>query len=458
MEMKRRTTHGLNAATLTLIVVGILAVINFVGFRHYHRLDFTKQKSFSLAPQSIKVVKALKEEVKVTGFFKSQEKPIFDELIDKYKYHTNKLVIRFVDPDQDVATAKLYKVKRYKTIIVEKDIRPQGKKEIRIEDIGENAEEKLTNAIIKVGKEKMPIVYFTKGHEEKEIKDADREGYSVVREALEEAGYVVYDLSLLEKGEIPGDLSALIVAGPQKPFLPKEIELIETYSKSGGRVLFLVDPTDRELGLESLFQKVGVSVRRDIVVDPISTLFGQGAATPVVSQYSSHEIVRDLKLASFYPMSRSLEIKNPLPHKEIKVESIADSSPNSWGETAGLKSEKVRFDEGKDHKGPLHLALASHGKWAGGDRDMRWVIFGDSDFVNNRSFDFSGNSNIFLNSLAWLVEDETSISIRPNVAGTGKFVMTPQQIRIVFLLTVVFVPLAIVGSGIFVWLSRRKLA
>ena len=66
----------MNALTQVFIVLGILAAINFMGFRHYKRFDFTEKKQFSLAPQSIKVVKALDDEVRVTGFFKGQEKAL----------------------------------------------------------------------------------------------------------------------------------------------------------------------------------------------------------------------------------------------------------------------------------------------------------------------------------------------------------------------------------------------
>lgn len=455
--MKRSVIYNLNTATLTLIVFGILAVVNFIGFRHHIRFDFTKQKSFSLAPQSIKVVKTLKDEVRVIGFYEAKEKSMFDNLLDRYKYHSKKLAVQFYDPDKDKVIAEKYKIKQYRTVVIEK-----GKRETRLEDItDENGEEKITNAIIKLEREATPHVCFLKGHGEKEIADREREGYSVAQDELKDEGYDVKNFSLLESGKM-ADCSVLVIAGPQKPFLPKEIELISDYFKKGGRGMILLDPADRETGLETFLSKIGIVALNETVIDPISTIFGQSAATPVVSEYTSHEVVRDLKEASFYPLTRPFKIQTELPNKNIKVEAIAKTTPNSWGEVGPLKQGKVKYDAGKDRKGPLNLAVAASGKWSGrkDEKEMRLVAVGDSDFSNNRSFEFSGNGNFFLNAVAWLVGDESLISIRPTKAAgiSGRLMMTPRQVQLLFLLTIVVTPLVIIGSGIIVWLRRRRLA
>ncbi len=458
--MKRSTIYSLNALTLSLIVLGIFAVINFVGYRHFKRFDFTKQKSFSLAPQSIQVVKALKDEVRLVGFYEAKEKAMFDDLLNKYKYHSNKIVVEFYDPDKDKGVAKKYNIKKYRTVVIEK-----GKREARVEDVtDENGEEKITNAMIKIEREGTPVIYFLKGHGEKDIHDQDREGYSVAQEELKDEGYEVKSLALLESGKIPKDSRALIIAGPEKPFHPKELELISDYFKNGGSGMILLDPTDQEnraTGIESFLLKAGIRAENEAIVDPISTIFGQSAATPVVSEYTGHDVVRGLKEASFYPLARHFTILPALPNKHLKVEAVAKTTPNSWAEAGGLKQGKVKYDEGKDRKGPLNLVVAVSGKWqVGSEKETRLLVFGDSDFSNNRSFEFAGNGNFFLNAVAWLVGDESLISIRPpKMAGaSGKLIMTPRQVQLLFMLSVVVVPLVIVGAGIVVWLRRRRLA
>src|SRR3989338_9789302 len=215
--------------------------------------------------------------------------------------------------------------------------------------------------------------------------------------------------------------------------------------------MILLDPESGKLGIESILTDVGITAENDIVIDPVATIFGQNAASPVISSYGLHDIVKEQKLASFYPLSRSLTVATTLPNKNIKVTPIAKTSSRSWGEISSIQSGKVKFDEGKDHKGPLNLAVAAQGSWTGSpkkEEELRFIVFGDSDFVNNGSFEFSGNGNLFLNSVAWLNSDESTISIRPTAAISGKkLIMTDAQVKFVFVLTVILIPLAVVGSG-----------
>ena len=59
---------------------------------------------------------------------------------------------------------------------------------------------------------------------------ADKEGYSAVREALEKENYAVADLNLLQQAQVPADAAAVIIAGPEKPLFPQEIDSSEGIS------------------------------------------------------------------------------------------------------------------------------------------------------------------------------------------------------------------------------------
>ena len=48
---KRSTKYGLNALIVSLVVFGILALLNFTLFRHSWRVDTTSSGQFSLAEQ-----------------------------------------------------------------------------------------------------------------------------------------------------------------------------------------------------------------------------------------------------------------------------------------------------------------------------------------------------------------------------------------------------------------------
>ena len=90
----------------------------------------------------------------------------------------------------------------------------------------------------------------------------------------------------------------------------------------------------------------------------------------------------------------------------------------------------IKFDEGKDRKGPISLAAVatvrgpepaptpSPAPGAPASEpakapEGRVVAVGDVDFASNQFLGFQGNQDFFLNTIAWLVEDADLISIRP---------------------------------------------
>jgi ABC-type uncharacterized transport system involved in gliding motility auxiliary subunit len=70
-SFRRRSTRlGANTAVMTVAVVAILALLNFLGYRHHKRLDVTAEKLHSLSDQTRKIVSGLQKDVKIIRFDK----------------------------------------------------------------------------------------------------------------------------------------------------------------------------------------------------------------------------------------------------------------------------------------------------------------------------------------------------------------------------------------------------
>ena len=54
--------------------------------------------------------------------------------------------------------------------------------------------------------------------------------------------------------------------------------------------MMLVDPKSKH-GMEAFLKNWGVELGDNIVIDPMSKLFGGDFAAPVVNQYSAHDIL-----------------------------------------------------------------------------------------------------------------------------------------------------------------------
>jgi ABC-type uncharacterized transport system involved in gliding motility auxiliary subunit len=85
----------------------------------------------------------------------------------------------------------------------------------------------------------------------------------------------------------------------------------------------------------------------------------------------------------------------------------------------------------------------------------RLVVLGDSDFASNEHFDNANNGDLFLNSVSWLAEETSLISIRRNVQPFRRLVVTRSQSNFITYSSVILLPvLLLVAAGI-IWWRRR---
>jgi len=454
MRIGRGIRYGSNAFLVTLFVLAIVAMVNFLGAKHHFRWDLTKGKLYSLSDQTREVLKNLKKDVKVLAFYREGTGEKLRDLLKEYAYRSDKFHYEFVDPDKYPEKAKAYEIRSYGTIVVQ-----CGDKE---EKIFEENEKELTNAILKVIREENKAVYFTEGHGEGRIEDTGVEGYSNAKKALQEANYNVKAVVLAQEGKVPEDCAVLVVAGPQKRFLPNEVDMVREYIGQGGDAFFLLDP-GTQVGLEDVLSRWGVEVGKDVVVDVsgVGQLFGIGGpGVPIAAQYGKHPITEKLKgIMTFYPLAQSVRFERE-GREGVEGTELVKTSSHSWAETdlSVLKGEgKVRKDPG-ERSGPISLAVAvtiEAEDDTTGEKKARVAVFGDSDFARNRYFPFQGNGDLFVNTVNWLAEEEELISIRPKQLGFNPIHLTRSQARTLFWISVVLLPLAVLIAGVWVYIRRR---
>jgi len=458
-----------NTLLVVVIVLAILALANYFLSKHNARADFTAAKIHSLSDQSVTVLKNLKTDISIKGFFREGNygRAAMENLLKIYAYHSPRITYEFIDPDKNPGLVKRYDVTQDGTSIFE-----AGGKESRITA---SAEEDITNALIKVTRSRKKVIYFLEGHGEETLAESGDNGYSTTKTELEKLGYEVKKQSLALADSFPKDCALLVVPGPQKDLLPNEIETVKKYIQDGGRVFLMLDPETNIPGLTSFLVPYGFKLDNDIIVDTVSRLLGGDYFMPVVSEYEEHAITRKFGYATFYPFARSVEIGETKPEGET-LTALAKTSPNSWAERE-LNEKQVKFNKDKDRQGPVTLAAVASLKVKSEEvppaevkpgektpeekkpeeKEARIAVVGDSDFVKNRYYNLSGNGNFFLNIANWLTEESDLISIQPKTQTPRTIQLTPSQGRLLFFASVIILPLAVLVMGVYVWLRRRSL-
>jgi ABC-type uncharacterized transport system involved in gliding motility auxiliary subunit len=402
-------------------------------------------------------------------FARSDEFERYRDRLDEYTYQSKQVSVEYIDPEKRPGLAQQLGVTALGTIVFEY----KG----RNEKVNSEAEQEVTNALIKVIQGRQPKVYFTQGHGEKDTAGAQPGGYNSIVAGLTSGNFVVDKVVLAQAGAVPADAEVLIIAGPKTDFLGPEIDAVKAYLAKGGKLLVLLDPVikvdqPQPVGLQALLKDWGIDAGNDVILDVsgMGRLIGTDESVPVAASYPPHPITEDFRLLTAYPLARSMSPVDGGVNGHT-AQRIVETSSRSWAET-NLKSlsggQPAKQDEG-DKPGPVALASAVSAAataapppatppkegTAPKPAETRVVAFGDSDFASNGALGVAGNRDLFLNTVNWLAQQENLIAIRPRDPEDRRITLTADQERRIFYLTVLIVPGLVLLAGVQTWWRRR---
>jgi ABC-2 type transport system permease protein len=304
------------------IFVLAIVLLNVVAQYLYTRIDFTKEKRFTLNDKSKEILKAAKQPISITVFldgdlpaaFKRLRNATSDLLTDYKAYSGTDIKVIFADPiaglsaaEQDTAINNLYQAgieattlnikndngfaqktifpmamivadgKRYPVKLLQ-NLDVTGNYEENINNSIQNLEYVFTSGIQKVLTGAHSRIGFTEGNGELSdlyLSDAIKslsESYEVGR----------VDLNLIDKKGLD-KLKLLVVAKPQKEFTEAEKYKINYFVMNGGRVLWSIDQVsadldslkgrpeqlafNRKLNLDDMLFLYGARVNYNLVAD-----------------------------------------------------------------------------------------------------------------------------------------------------------------------------------------------
>lgn len=446
---KQTLVHCIELFLLIFFVLGSVVLINFIAYRNNQRVDLTPDKTFTLSLRTRQVLDSLADDVHATIFYDPREGRAYHELMQMFAWASDRFHYEFIDINRNPAKAEAFNISRKGAGIIEY----MGKKE-KVPNFEEHS---IVNTLIKLIDPGTKTIRFVSGHGEKDMTSHEPElGGAMIRQALEEENYKVEDLLLMQHEHVPEDTSLLVIGGPKKDFLARELERVDAYLKNGGRVLFLCDPFPLP-EIEAYMKQKGVLLARDFVIDQKSKLFALDHMTPIVIPDRDHAIARHMNDAVVFPVCRSV-FPDPAAAAVQKTAIIANSSPDSWAErnTQSVYDKKAKFDKEKDVGGPVPVALVTE---IAGSADVPGLlmVFGDSDFITNYYCSILGNRDFFLNAVNWFSEKDEGLAprSRPAQAPMSILFLTENESRLVFWSSVVIEPLLILLAGLSVILWRR---
>jgi ABC-type uncharacterized transport system involved in gliding motility auxiliary subunit len=482
------------SVTLTIVFFAILCgFANYFAFRHNKIWDVSESGIYSLSDKTRNVIRGLSRDkpVRLTLLFNRQD-PLYDRirpLLERYADDSGgrvKLdVVGFHDPSRVERVVKQYKIAAGQdpetgqvvtedVVVVEFDGRHKVISKTSLADFtppnpmtGDmggkvrafKGEEKVTAAIVSLVQGKPARLYFVTGHGEGDLTAQTRSGFMELGERIKRENIDVAPLNLLEAQEIPQDASALVILGPTQPYTTNEVQLIQKWVADKGRLFVALDP-GTDPGLGALLADYGVKARQDVVFVNLQ-LLGLSMRIPI-NDYGNHPIVNPLRsgnITLMFANSLSLQLLDPKPGQTSAPVELVKSPAQAWGETDLAGGEDVKFDSARDTKGPLTLAVAlDTGKVGDGKVNLdgsRVVITGSASMYSNGQMPrIPGATDFFLNSINWLLKQETVLGIAPKTPIERTLSLTSSQM-VTLGVALAAVPLSVLALGVLVWSRRR---
>jgi len=425
-------------------------VVNLIGYHNDIRWDLTADKTNSLSPETLNVLKSLDQPVTAQAYFTSlTSKENAETLLRNYSNAARgKFSYEFIDPNENPLAANEAGITRDGSIVLK-----AGDAQEIITTVNE---QQLTSALLRLLSPEEKVIYVLTGHGEATFDAYEDASYAYAVRELTTKNYTINELNLLATNKVPEDAKVIIIAGPQKPLSEDEVTLLKAFVDNGGGLIVMLEPTaltqfgDSQDPLATwLADEWNIQYEDDLIID----LTSQSGTLAVVDHYGSHPITDAMQgMTAVLPTSRSLSVGTA--GAMIPTE-LAYTSANAWGETdmEALKNNSATFDSSADKAGPLVLALAAEDSMHGG----RVVAFGDSEFANNATYQLYGNADLFLNAVDWAAKQDQLINLTAK-SQTTRTLVTPNQAaqNAILFGSVAVIPLAIIIAGVVVGIRRRK--
>ncbi len=460
-----------------LLLVAIIGMLGWLSQRHNQWWDWSGNQGNSLATDSIQLVSQLQEPLTFELFASPSGQSRIKNLALLKRYQRQqpeRINIEVIDPAQQPEYS------RDKNITIDGEVvLHYGIRQINIKQVTESA---ISDSLFGLLRKQQRNVLFLTGHGERKPQGQANHDYQQFSRQLNAKGIEFQTHSLLEDGPLEKDIQLLVIADPRVPLLANEQQILIDYISAGGNLLWLSNPqnqpsadtlttTTRRDGLGKLALQFGIDFLPGVIVDATTQHFGIDDPTiSLVTQYpQNHPLTQGFEVLSLFPKSAALEFTDT--GNNWQTQPILQSPAQSWTEVGPIEGN-IGFDGDQGERaGPLNIAFSltrpppAAAPTSGpptapsetSNSQQRIIIIADSDFISNSYLGNSGNLELGLRIVNWLLEDDTLLEIPPRQAADTQLNLSPNAQILIGSVFLFFLPLGLLISGLLIWRRRQRL-
>ena len=463
MKINRNLRFQMLAQSWLFVVLFILLVILIGYLTNQYRVakDITQANRNILTQGSVNILKQMKDPVNITVYATNDDANRGDtfrkgmiDFVARYRREKKNITLTFINPSEEPKLAQEAGVKQDGETVVEYNKRS--------EHINPPfAEQEMTNLLVRLSRTNTQAVMFLDGHGERHLQGIKNHDIGEFGKQLEAKGFKFANPDLTIAQAVPANGAMLVIASPQVDVSDIEAKKIKAYLEAGGNVLWLLDDNNLR-GMQEVADYLGIKVSPGIAVDMTAAQYGADAKVAFASLYGDHPITRNFQLRTLFPEAHEVDAQAS-DEFGWKVGRLVEVAPNGWLDsdksTAGVKNQKVVFDEKTDKRGPINIGVALEREY--GKKGQRVVVMGNANFLSNTFITNGGNLDFGINIVNWLAGDDKLITIQPMPLKDIN-VTIPNDAKghaiawTVFHGFQYFIPLGFFVAGFWLWWKRRK--
>jgi ABC-type uncharacterized transport system len=487
----RRFWIGVNVVRQILIMIAIVAMINYLGFNWYQRWDLSRNHKYTLSSLTHNVLNSLTKDVAIFVFFSPASRNLSSQLYDdvqnllrEYDLAGHRRVhVESIDPYRDLTRARAieakYQLGSQENLVI---IDYQGHTKIlHLADLAEydqtgassntpqirafRGEQAITSALTELIEGTLVRIGVIMGHGEPSV--AGDTPLNQLRQYVERQNMRLEALPL--EGISP-DYGALLLVGPKYDLNEHDLALLRKFWNEQGRLLVLLDPKVKTPKLNAFLADFGVRPDPNVIVTKIKPGIEESSNNlDVYAQFLPEtSFLRSLsQVNGYFPGGTcSLSIdESKIAQSGITASRALTPVPSEyWGSRNDVLnlSNVPGYRPGIDFPPPLFFGVALE---KGAIRDVRvqvksssrMLIVGNADFLRDDALTQSApNLDFALLSLNWLTDRERFLAIAPKTPRSFTLNLSNAQMNRIVLITVGGLPLLVGLLGVAVWTIRRR--
>ena len=304
----------------------------------------------------------------------------------------------------------------------------------------------ITSAIDYVISEDHPQLYVLEGHGEAELS-------STFSEQIEKENMETTTFSLLNEDSVPEEADCVLIYAPTSDISEEEKEMLSEYVTGGGKLMVLAGPVEEGTleNLYSLLSDYGVEAAEGVVVEGDRQHFAFQAPYILLPDMSGSEITDPLIEEKYYaimPIAQGMTVKDT----SGAVTQLLTTSDASFSKKDGYSISTYEKEE-EDVVGPFAVAVS-----VACENDGQMIWFSSSNFLEDMYNAYSSGANLDLgmNALSSLIGENEAVSIRSKSLSYNYLTINESTATFLKVLMIGVFPLAFLGMGIFVIVSRRR--